>query len=472
MPDLFDVMIIGAGPAGMSAAVRARSLGLHVSIVDEQSAPGGQIWREVERTVGAGHAHALGEDYAKGVDAVARFRACDTTYMPDTTVWQVERLATTGSWRVFTKRGAVVRTVDTRALLIATGAMERPVPFPGWTLPGVMTVGAAQILMKTAGQIPDAPVWIAGNGPLLLLYVNQLLHAGGTVAGVLHTTRSSSRWKGLAHTGRVLGSLHAWRDVVKGLRWHVRMDKLNVIDRVVEIAAMGDGRLESLTYRTASGAERTVASKLLLVHEGVIPDTQLTHALQCDHVWNEAQQCFAPSLDAWGRSSQAGIYVAGDGGSIAGANAAAASGEIAAVAIAEDLSKLTRDEAQHASTGARAQYVSATALRPLLDSLYAPRAQGMSPRDETIVCRCESVTAGEIRAAIRDGARDPNHVKAQTRCAMGPCLGRQCGTLLSHLVAQATGRSMADVGLARARPPLRPITLAELASLIGAPNHG
>ena len=171
-------------------------------------------------------------------------------------------------------------------------------------------------------------------------------------------------------------------------------------------------------------------------------------------------------LDAWGCTTRRGIYVAGDGGRIAGARAASAAGEIAAYGIARDLAKLSEAEAQSASAAARAQYSGATALRPMLDAMYQPRAQGVAPLDDTLVCRCESVTAGAIRTAIREGALDPNHVKAQTRCGMGPCLGRQCGTVLSQMLAQATGRPLTEVGLARARPPLRPITLAELASLV------
>jgi NADPH-dependent 2,4-dienoyl-CoA reductase/sulfur reductase-like enzyme len=480
MSESFDLLIIGAGPAGMAAAVRAQTLGLRVAVIDEQSAPGGQVWRAVEHTLTQKHAPALGKDYAGGAEAAARFRACGAAYFPDSTVWQVENVEKARGLRVFVRhagtRGVDMRMLDTRALLIATGAIERPVPFPGWTLPGVMTVGAAQILLKTAGQIPDGPVWIAGNGPLLMLYVNQLLDAGGAVAGVLNTGESGVWRKGLALAGRALGSagtLNALRDLAKGLSWRRRMQALPVIDDVTDISAAGTQHLESLTYRTASGLQQTVATRLLLVHEGLLPDTQLTHALDCRHRWDDAQQCFAPVLDDWGRTTQRGIHVAGDGGGIAGAQAARMSGEVAAFAIARDLGKLSEAEAQRASTSAREALAAARALRPMLDALYRPRAQGITPLDDTMVCRCESVTAGVIRAAIKDGAHDPNHVKAQTRCGMGPCLGRQCGTVLSQMLARATGRAVGEVGLARARPPLRPITLAELASLTNTTaRHG
>ena len=457
MSDACDVIIIGAGPAGMSAAIRLSGLGLSVSIIDEQPAPGGQIWRDIERTTSQGRASALGSDYADGAALAAEFRKCGATYMPETTVWQVE-----AGFRVFIKRAGDVSILNARTLLIATGAMERPVPFPGWTLPGVMTIGAAQILLKTAGQIPDAPVWVAGSGPLLLLYIIQLLDAGGKVAGILSTEPPGAKLKGLAHIG---GALGAWGDFTKGLRWSSRVGSLNVVDHVTEISATGNGKLESVSWRTASGGTGSASTSLLLVHEGVIPDVHLTQALGCRHAWNETQQCFAPVLDEWGATSLPGVFVAGDGGGIGGAKAACAAGEVVANGIAKSLEKLSADQARDASVEARSRHAQAIALRPMLDAMYPPRAQGAEPLDDTIVCRCEAVTAGAIRTAIEAGAHDPNHIKAQTRCGMGPCLGRQCGTVATRILAKAIGKPVDAVGLSRVRPPLRPITLAELASL-------
>ena len=457
MSDAFDVIIIGAGPAGMSAAIRLSALGLSACIIDEQPAPGGQIWRDIERKTSQGRASALGSDYADGAALAAEFRQCGATYLPETTVWQVE-----AGFRVFIKRPGDVSILNARTLLIATGAMERPVPFPGWTLPGVMTIGAAQILLKTAGQIPDTPVWVAGSGPLLLLYINQLLDAGGKVAGILSTEPPGAKLKGLAHIGGVLG---AWGDFTKGLRWNSRIRSLNVIDHVTEISATGNGTLESVRWLTASGATGSAPASLLLVHEGVVPDVHLTQALGCRHAWNDTQQCFVPVLDEWGATSFPGVFVAGDGGGIGGAKAACAAGEVVAHGIAKSLDKLSAEQARGASIEARSRHAQAMAIRPMLDAMYPPRAQGAAPLDDTIVCRCESVTAGAIRAAIDAGAHDPNHIKAQTRCGMGPCLGRQCGAVATQILAKAIGKPVAAVGLSRVRPPLRPITLAELASL-------
>lgn len=452
-----DALILGCGPAGMSAAVRATALGLHVGVIDEQSAPGGQIYRGIERATGQGRAAELGRDYADGTALVAAFRASGVDYFPHTSAWQVE-----SGYRVFTQCAGSVRILSAPSILIATGAMERPVPFPGSTLPGVMPVGAAQILLKTADQIPEEPVWLAGSGPLLLLYATQLLDAGGRIAGILDTQRPGSRRRALTAAGAALG---AWRDLSKGLQWTSRLKSVPRIRAVASIEAYGDDALEGVRYRTTSGATGNVPAKVVLVHEGVIPDTLVTRALDCRHHWVEAQQCFAPVVDAWGETSVPRCFVAGDAAGIIGAQAARYAGELAGYALARAAGSAAFERATKEVSDLRARLAAAVSIRPLLDVLYAPRSPLATLTDATVVCRCEHVTAGDLRAAIAEGANEPNHLKAQTRCGMGACLGRQCGTLASMLVAQATGADMAHTGLARARPPLRPLGLMQLASL-------
>jgi len=453
----FDALILGCGPAGMAAAARAAALGLRVGVLDDQAAPGGQVWRGIERAVTQGRASRLGQDYVDGLSRVSAFRASGAEYFPDTAVWQIEP-----GYRVFTQRGGSVRILGARSILIATGAMERPVPFPGWTLPGVLTVGAAQILLKTADQVPEEPVWLAGSGPLLLLYATQLLDAGGRIAGILDTQVPGSRRRALGLAAR---SMAGWRDVLKGAQWATRLKSVTKIPRVVALEAFGTDTLEAIGYRTANGAAGRVPAKVLLVHEGLLPDTCITRALGCRHHWIDAQQCYAPVVDEWGETSVPHCFVAGDAAGIAGAEAARIAGEIAGYALARAAGLAAFERAKADMPALRTRLVAAMSLRPLLDALYAPRSPLAALTDETIVCRCESVTAGELRSAIAEGAGEPNHLKAQTRCGMGACLGRQCGTLASMLVAEATGETMERTDLARARPPLRPITLAQLAAL-------
>ena len=461
MPDAnYDALIIGSGPAGMTAAVRSSQLGMRVAVLDEQLTPGGQVWRNVERASECGRADHLGPEFAAGLASVHAFRRSGAHYFPRTTVWQLEQ-----GFRAFVLHDKVVRILQAPRVLLATGAMERPAPFPGWTLPGVLTVGAAQILLKSADQIPEAPVWIAGCGPLRLLYCSQLLAAGGHIAGILDTEVPGANRRALAHARQ---GIRAWRDVLKAAGWTARLRSVPVVHGVESLEALGEASLEAIRYRTADGAARTEPARLLLIHEGVVPDVQFTLALGCRHRWLEAQGCFAPVLDEWGETSVAGCFVAGDAGGIGGAEAAVLAGEIAGYALARSARRQEFDQAAHSVPDLRRRLSHSLALRPLLDTLYAPRSEIVAPADGTVVCRCENVTAGAIRAAIAEGIHEPNHLKAQTRCGMGPCLGRQCATLATRLIADATGETMERIGLPRARPPLRPVTLAQLASLTSA----
>jgi NADPH-dependent 2,4-dienoyl-CoA reductase/sulfur reductase-like enzyme len=455
-----DVLIVGAGPAGMSAAVVARRYGLDVLVVDEQATPGGQIWRGVEAAAGTSRAAILGKSYEEGLATVSRFRASAAAYEPETQVWHVEP-----GPRAFVTRNGTTSSIDAGCLLLATGAQERPAPFPGWTLPGVMTVGAAQIVLKASGQIPAEPVWIAGNGPLSLLYATQLLKSGGRIAGFLSTTLSS----GTAVTVPKLAAaaFSAPGDLLKGLGWIAALRRrIPYFRHVTEIEAIGGEALERLRYITADGKATTVEARLLLVHEGVVPTIHPTLALGCQHRWNVDQDSFAPELDIWGETSVAGVFVAGDGAGIGGATAACLRGEIAALRIASRVGRLTNTETDALAQPIRRALKRALATRPFLDALYRPRPSVFVPADETIACRCEEVSVASIRGQVSAGRRPgPNQVKACTRAGMGPCQGRQCNYTVAHVLAAAEGRGVPDVGLYRVRPPLKPITLGELAAL-------
>lgn len=464
---VFDLAIVGAGPAGMRAAVVAGGSGLSVKVIDEQPNPGGQIWREVERRASGPLGTILGPDYRAGLGQVAAFRASGCDYSPLTQLWQIESIER--GFRLFIRSEGQVNTLTARQVLLATGAQERPAPFPGWTLPGVITVGAAQILLKSAGQIPDRPVWVAGSGPLPLLYMVQLLSAGGRIAGYIDTAspgRLRGTWRQLA-AGALTGGGPA--QLAKGAGWLRRLHAARVPwfrgGRLVR--AEGEGRLRTLTFDAGRAGRRTEAAQLLLVHEGVIPSVHIPLSLGCEAVWDEAGEYFRPRTDDWGETTVPGLFVAGDGARVAGAAAAAIQGERTARRIALRL-RPGQEAVLPDDRSLDGLLRRETALRPFLDRFYAPREHVFAPADDTIVCRCEEITAAEIRAT---GATDPNRVKALTRCGMGPCQGRQCGPVVNRILAQRGACSPAEVGLFRVRPPLKPVTLGELAAL-QAPDGG
>lgn len=454
-----DLLIVGAGPAGMAAAIEARRHGLDVLVIDDQPEPGGQIWRSVETVAAAPRGALLGKAYQSGKATAEAFRASGAKYEPGTQLWQIEP-----GFRAFLTRNRQASVIQAKSVILATGAQERPVPFSGWTLPGVLTVGAAQILLKTSGQIPSAPVWIAGSGPLPLLYMVQLLRAGGRIAGYLDTTPSGRRRAALPHLAKAFG---AAGDLLKGLAWWGMLRKAGVpiIKHVADLEATGSERIEAIRYSTRDGQEGTAPASVLLVHEGVVPSIHATLALGCAVEWSQDQDCYVPVLNAWGESSQSGIFVAGDGAGIAGAQAALHRGRLAGLGVALKLGRVGEHAAEESAKPVRQKLARELSLRPFLDAMYKPRPEVFAPGDATIVCRCEEVTAGDIRALAAVGRPGPNQVKAFTRAGMGPCQGRQCGYTVTQILAAAEGRQPKDVGFYRVRPPLKPVTLGELASL-------
>ena len=459
MSRTFDVIIVGAGPAGMSAAVVLSENGLQVLVVDEQPAPGGQIWRAVETIAHTATGDILGAEYKSGAELVQRFRACGAKYEPNTQMWKIEP-----GWTVFIKSNGVAEAVGARQVLLATGAQERPAPFPGWTLPGVLTVGAAQILLKTSRQIPAEPVWVVGSGPLPLLYMAQLIRAGGKVAGWLDTTPPGGWRRALPWASSMVAE---FKEVSKGLAWlhEIRRSGARRIKGVKELRALGDGRLEQLQFRLKSGELCTVPASVLLSHEGVIPSIHITQSLGCKHSWSAQQRCLVPDLDEWGETDQPGIFVAGDGAGIGGAKAACVRGELAAIGMAKRAGRMAADAVSKHTDALNRRLQTLLRLRPMLDSMYPPRESIYTPSDETVVCRCEELTAGDIRKACAIAQPGVNQLKAFTRAGMGPCQGRQCGYTIASIVAAEQQKAVEDVGFYRIRPPLKPITLGELASL-------
>jgi len=450
----YDLAIIGAGPAGMSAALEAAGLGLSVTVIDEQAAPGGQIFRAVES---AAADPALTGEYARDGAALARrFRAMpNIDYRPETMLWHID--AETGLLSLRGGRGS--ETITAERVLLATGAQERPVPIPGWTLPNVMTAGAAQILLKQAGATPMGRTVLAGQGPLLWLLAVQLARAGAAPALLLETTPRGALRQALQAGG-------FWRGramLAKGatLMLEARRAGMKVVRGVRNLHAEGEGTVRRVVWDGGSTNCDT-----LLLHEGVIPSTHITRALGLAHDWDAAQLCWRPTLDEWGASSHPRIAVAGDGGGIGGWQAAVEGGALAALGVAHHAGRLSTEERDRRAASHRHTRENALALRPFLDRLYAPSHTVLAPTDDaTIVCRCEEITAGQVRQAARLGATGPNQAKAYLRTGMGPCQGRMCGTTVAALIAETRGISMEEAGALRPRAPYKPITVGELADL-------
>jgi NADPH-dependent 2,4-dienoyl-CoA reductase/sulfur reductase-like enzyme len=447
-----ELAVIGAGPAGMGAAVLAAELGLETVLIDEQVAPGGQIYRAIER---AEPGTPLGADYLAGRPLAAALRASHVDYRPATTLWHVDP-----EGALFLETAGRTETLTARRILLATGAFERPVPILGWTLPGVMTAGGVQILLKSAGLVPEGRVVLAGQGPLLYLVAAQLAHAGAAPLALFESAPIENYLGAM----RSFGALGAGRRLlIKGLSLVAAIKRAGVPTRrgVRGLRAVGRRRLERIVWE---GGE--LATDYLLLHEGIIPNVQVSLALQLRHEWDEAQLCWRPSLDAWGQTSLPNIAIAGDGGGISGAEAAVLSGRLAALDAAMWLGHISAAERDRRAAPIRLALDHERAARRFLDRLYRPAPSVMVPaEDEVIACRCEEVSVGQIRRAARLGAQGPNQIKAFTRCGMGPCQGRICGPVVAAITADVLGKPIAEIGTWRPRAPFKPITVGALADM-------
>ncbi|WP_293798846.1 NAD(P)/FAD-dependent oxidoreductase [uncultured Bosea sp.] len=455
LPDSCDLAVIGAGPSGMAAAATAAALGLSTVLLDEQPAPGGQIYRGITETAAATRA-ALGADYRRGEALVEALVASKTKYSPGSSVFDVSP-----SGEIAFLAGGRTHLLAAKRILAATGGQERPFPIEGWTLPGVMTAGAAQTLLKQADLVPSGRVVLAGSGPLLWLLAAQILRAGGTISTILDTTPKANWRAALPHLPRFLASPYA----AKGLALLARVRlSVKVVSGVTFLRASGGERLREVTYRCGS-AEVTVAADALLLHQGVVPSLHMPDTLGCRILWNGEQRAFQPEADEWGATSVAHAAIAGDGAGIGGARSAARRGRLAAWDAAHRLGRIDRAERDRLASDDLAALQRDLAARRFLDVLYEPAAAFRAPTGDTIVCRCEEVRASKIEAAIAQGILGPNQLKFFMRCGMGPCQGRLCGLSVTEMFAQARGVSPAEIGHYRLRTPIKPVTVAEMASL-------
>jgi len=330
----------------------------------------------------------------------------------------------------------------------------------------VMGIGAAQTLLKQSALVPDEATVIIGSGPLLFLAARQLLAAGSPVRAILETTPGGNMHQALPMLPR---AFLAGPEIRKGLAWRRELRRTGVpmFTRVDDVRIEGDASLKQVRAR-AGGETLQFECGLVLMHEGVVPSTQLSMIAGAAHDYDETQACWHVRKDAFGRTDRERILVAGDCAGIGGAELAAAEGRLAGIAAAADLGALERARVDGLAGASRGLLARKAPLRRFLDTLYRPRQQVLVPPDDaTIVCRCEEVSAGELRRMAALGCTGPNQAKAFSRCGMGPCQGRQCALTAAQVLAHESGRPVASAGHFRVRPPIKPVTVGELASMTG-----
>ena len=458
-----DVAVVGAGPAGLSAAMEAAKAGARVTVIDEYSKPGGQYFRQPQAHFGRVNEAVLGKSFAAGRTLIAEVAAePKITLRTGTLVWGV---FDEGVLEIECDNQCE-RLVSQR-LIVATGAYERPIPFPGWTLPGVTTAGAAQTLLKAQFVLPGRRILMSGTGPFQLPVSTQLLKAGAEIVEILEALPARDFFRRFPQPWRHPDTLYEALSYFATLL--SRRIPLRYGQAVVE--ARGDGKVEEAIVagldqsgRPLADGRRTVAADAVLVNYGFIPSLQIPRLLGCDTRWDAAGDCWVVECDLDQRSSIASVFVAGEITGIAGHRVAVAEGRIAGLNAVSDLGLINearraeqlrqpmRDRAQHQSF---ADHLKRTfALRAGLYDMVTP---------ETVVCRCEEVTADDIRALAAEWDGSLRAIKQCSRAGMGQCQGRICEATVVRIAAEASARAPSSIGRDTPRNQVKPMSLEALA---------
>ncbi|HEY3868406.1 MAG TPA: FAD-dependent oxidoreductase [Actinocrinis sp.] len=461
-PAPYDIAVLGAGPAGLSAAVTAAARGCRTVLIDAAARPGGQYWRHRDGDDGALH-----HDWSRFRHLRRRLETEPLLeYRPGHSIWHAER--TKSGFAIHTVHDESPRTLHSRSVIVATGAYDRQLPFPGWTIPGVFTAGAAQALLKGQGVLAGRRIAVAGAGPFLLPVAAALAEAGGRVVGVFEAGFPAAFAR---HPSAVLGNPAKLAEGAGYLRTLLQY-RIPYRTRTAVVAAHGTNTVTGVTiarldaqWRIEPGSTQILTCDTVAVGYGFTPQTEIPLQLGCEMV-RDTDGSLVARVDSRQRSTVKGVYIAGEASGVGGARLSAIEGELAALHAAH----MTGGPAPNRRHVARLlkQRSTERSFATAMHQAFAV-SDGWQTwlEPDTVVCRCEEVTAASIQAAIDDlGAPDPRAVKLYARPGMGLCQGRVCAYATACLVAAANHRKPTAhdlLGLA-ARPIAHPITLGALAA--------
>jgi NADPH-dependent 2,4-dienoyl-CoA reductase/sulfur reductase-like enzyme len=455
-------VVVGGGPAGLAAARTAARHGVHVLVVDENPELGGQYYRQMPGTFRAPQPDAFGKESEEGRRLIDEVRALG-----------VELRLGAAVWGIFDQRIVALATqeeterIAAETLILAPGAYDRPVPFPGWTLPGVITAGGAQNLMKGYRVLPGHRVLIAGSGPLLLVVAHYLLRGGAHVVAVCEASPMRHLWRYsvrmLPHLNFLQQGYHYQREIkdagVPFLTGHVLRRALGTTEVTGAVVCRCDHQ-----WRPLGGPERHFDVDTVVVGYGFVSSLELSRLAGCEHRYEREFGGYVPVRSREMESTVPGVFVVGDGAGVAGSAVALEEGHMAGLVVANRLGRLLDRQYSREASRARGRLLHLAGFRRVMDSLYrfGPGLYTLA-EEQTTLCRCEEVPVAEALEAVRDGAGHVNEVKAWTRIGMGRCQGRMCGPALAHLIARATSKPVTEAGVFTPRPPAKPVPLAALA---------
>lgn len=456
-----DIVIVGAGPAGATTAVELARLGIASILLDDNPRVGGQIFRatphgtpssighdprgDALRAEVARHAQLI--DHRPGHEVVALFAG--------PRLWAADA-------------GSAAYELRPKMLVLATGAVEVSIPVPGWTLPGVYTLGGLQSLAKSAATVPAGRVVLGGAGPLLYLVAAQLVEAGVDVGAVIDAAARPT-------LGQLLGMARAPALLARGIGYEMALRRRGVaiMRRAAIVEVAGTERATEVVvamvgrdWQPRHRGQTRLPADVVGMSYGLRANTELTQLLECEHVHEPAAGGWRVKRNADLATSVAGVYAIGDGAGIGGADAALVEGVLLARHLARRIGAGDRAALDAKAEAAARRLQSLAAFRRALTDWSGLRPGIFTAANaRTIICRCEDVTGADLDAALAAGLTLPRGLKMGTRAGMGLCQGRTCAPAVQHRIAHHTGVAVADVPLPTVRVPVRPMPAGALATL-------
>ncbi len=459
--------VVGAGPAGILAASTAAAEGLRVTMIDENPLPGGQYYRQSPSEFEFQNRAAAHSGHAEAAELYGRLDHPNIQVLKGMRVWGVfdgRTLALTDDKQTF--------LIKTDRVVLATGAFDRPLAFPGWTLPGIFGAGATLRLIKSQWVLPGRRILLAGLGPLQLVLADLLLKTGAHVVCVADAANPSQSWR---HLPGFLGHWDRIREAIQ-YRRSLLQNKVPLLFNHAIISASGGEHVEKAQIARLdhngtpiAGTERSFEIDAVCLGYGLLPAYQLAAAFGCELRFDENLSWFAPRHNEGMETSVPGVFVAGDVTDMGGVHVAAAEGQLAGLAAAYQLGSLDERAFRNRIAPIRARLHRLNRLTASLQGIYAfPRGLAHLVRNDTVICRCEEVRAKAISEVISTGAGDLHQVKLQTRAGMGYCQGRICNSLIAPIISAQTGRPLDRITPFTTRPPLQPLTLGALVGEAGS----
>lgn len=457
------VIVVGAGPAGVRCAETLVAAGIRPLIVDEGRRDGGQIYRRQPEQFSRPYSKLYGTEAERARnlhDSFERLRA-NVDYAAETLAWNVS------GGKLYTARDGVASNHTYDALILCPGATDRLMPVKGWQFAGTYSLGASQIALKAQACAIGGNVVFMGSGPLLYLVASQYVQAGAKVAAVLDTSPFSKRL-------RALPKLLARPDVLRkgaALVKSLKKSGVQIVSGIEPLEIHGDVRrgVEGVSYRDSSGAAQRIACDAVALGYHLRPETQLADLAGCEFTFDASTHQWLPRLDNMGRSSNKQVYLAGDGVRVLGADGAETAGALAALAVLQDLGRPV--DASRVTALVRERSKMDRFRAGLAEAFPWPAEQAARLSDETVVCRCEGISASELRRVIHDeGAREANRAKAFSRVGMGRCQGRYCAHAAAEVIAAAAGVPLETVGRLRGQAPVKPFPISTIVVTAARPD--